>query len=42
MSLVLINSSAVSPQNISGVTFLSSIRPSDKLIYDGFLGSGLI
>ena len=36
------NSSAVSPQNISGVPFFSSIRPSAKLIYNGFLGSGLM
>ena len=34
------NSSAVSPQNISGVPFFSSIRPSPKLIYDGFFRFG--
>ncbi|WP_191092548.1 hypothetical protein [Francisella sp. SYW-9] len=34
------NSSSVSPQNIAGVPFFGSIRPSANLIYDGFLGSG--
>lgn len=34
------NASAVSPENIAGVPFFGSVRPSANLIYDGFLGSG--
>ncbi|MGQ4005205.1 hypothetical protein QIW49_01800 [Francisellaceae bacterium CB300] len=34
------NSSSVSPNNIAGVPFFGSVKPSANLIYDGFLGSG--
>ncbi|GMN88583.1 hypothetical protein [Francisella sciaenopsi] len=34
------NSSSVSPNNIAGVPFFGSVRPSAALIYDNFLGTG--
>ena len=33
-------SSSVSPENIAGVPFFGSIKPSANLVYDNFLGSG--
>ena len=33
-------SSSVSPENITGVPFFGSVKPSANLIYDGFMSSG--